>query len=443
MNVRPSPDTLAPAASTTRPRPRIALRVREQIRDPLNGKVIALTINTVVSSALGIAYWAVAARLYTSEQVGIGAAMVSTMTFLSNLSQLNLNSALARFLPAAGAHGRRLVAYSYGASCLVALVLGSLFLVIAPRVSHSLDLAAQAPLLFVLFGICVALWGVFTMQDSALTAAGGAVWVPIENAAFGIGKIVLLVLFASALPQVGIFASWNIAVVLALVPVNVLMFRQLLPRLASWRRNAVLPARGDLMRFVAFDYIGFLFMQAGTNALPVVVTARLGAEANAVFYIGWILGTSLELVAYHFGTSLTVESAADESRLAANARQVLRRGSLLFIPSAMLMWLVAPIMLALFGAQYAQSGVSTLRLFAAAAVPKLAVIVFVAASRVQRKVGRIIVVQAATTSLVLALALIGMGQLGVTGVGVAYLVAQTLVACAVAGPLARLVRGRS
>ncbi|GAA1613689.1 hypothetical protein GCM10009679_17370 [Saccharothrix algeriensis] len=447
MSVRPTETAGAPggvpALRTAAPGAPLVTRLRRHLLEPLNGSVYALTLNTVVSSVLGIAYWALAARLYSPREVGVGTAMVSTMMFLSNLSQLNLNGALARFLPAAGPHRGRLVGYAYGLSYLAALLVSGGFLLIAPLVSDELGFLARTPLLAAAFVLAVAAWGVFTLQDSVLTALRGTIWVPVENTAYGIAKILLLVLLAGSLPGLGIFVSWNVAVVVALVPVNILVFRRLLPRLRALRQPGSLPGRGVLARFVALDYVGYLFMQAGTNALPVIVTARLGAEANGVFYVGWLLGTSLELVALHFGTSLTVAGSGDEPRLAAYARQMLRRGFALFTPAAVLLYACAPLLLAFFGTRYAEAGSSVLRLFAIAVLPKLVVIVYVAACRVQRRVGRIVAVQASSSALVVSLAWLTMGEFGATGVGVAYLTGQLAVAAMVLPSLLRLLRTAS
>ncbi|HZN77012.1 MAG TPA: hypothetical protein VFC00_35760 [Micromonosporaceae bacterium] len=432
------PDTAGAAA----PGQPVAARLRAQLRDPLQTNVYALTLNTAVTSVLGIGYWVLAARLYAPRELGIGAAIVSTMTLLSNLSQLNLNGTLARFLPTAGQHGGRLVASAYGASCGVALVLGTGFLLIAPALSPSVAVVTASPLLAVAFVLSIAAWGVFTLQDSVLTALRGAVWVPVENAAFGIAKIALLVSLATALPTLGIFASWNLPVVATLVAVNVLVFRRLLPR--PQRRQATeLPGRALLVRFVMLDYVGYLFLQAGTNALPVLVASVLGATANAVFYVGWLLGSSIELVAYHFGTSLTVESAANPARLAAYTRQVLRRGLLVFAPVAALLCLFAPVLLQVFGTQYAQDSATVLRLFAVAALPKFVVTVFIATCRVQRRVGRIVLIQAGTSAFVVSFGVLSMHSMGAAGVGVGYLAGQLVVAAAVLPALTRLLRTRA
>jgi O-antigen/teichoic acid export membrane protein len=417
----------------------LLVRLRQHVRTPLYGNVYALTLNAAISTMLGSAYWVLAARLYSPADLGVGAAAISTMTFLSNLSQLNLNAALARFLPRSGASGGRLTVYAYGASSLVGLAVSSLFLVIGPAVSDRLAFLTSSPLLAVLFCLSVAAWGIFTLQDSVLTALRGAIWVPVENASFGLAKALLVIAFAGVLPGLGVFLSWNLPVIIALVPVNLLVFRRFLPRLRSMSAPT-LPDWRVLRRFIALDYLGYLFLQAGTNALPLLVTAVLGATANGQFYVAYSISSSLDLVAYNFGMSLTVEGSRNESRLALYAGQILRRALLLFTPGIVLLCLAAPLLLAVFGPNYAQSGVPLLRLLLLAVLPRLVSTIFIAVSRVQRRVGRIVAVQAVTSILVVSLSLVGMERLGILGVGVANLISQTAVALAVLPSLVRLLR---
>jgi O-antigen/teichoic acid export membrane protein len=427
------------ATASLAPDAGLLARLRQHVRIPLYGNVYALTLNAVVSTMLGGAYWVLAARLYSPADLGVGAAAISTMTFLSNLSQLNLNAALGRFLPRSGVSGGRLIAYAYGASSLVALAVSATFVVVAPAISERLAFLAASPFVALLFCMSVVAWGIFTLQDSILTALRGAIWVPIENASFGLAKILLVIGLAGSLSGLGVFLSWNLPVIIALVPVNVLIVRLLLPRLRSMRESG-LPDWRILRRFIAVDYIGYLFMQAGSNALPLLVTARLGATANGRFYVAYSIASSLELVANNFGISLTVEGARDEARLAVYARQILRRALVLFTPVVLLLCLSAPLILAIFGPEYAESGVSLLRLLLLAVLPRLISIIFVAISRVQRRVGRIVVVQALTSTLVLSLSVLAMDRLNILGVGVAYLIGQTAVALLLLPSLIRFLR---
>ena len=52
-------------------------------------------LSTVGTSLLGIAFWAVAARTYTTNDVGLASAEISAMILLGNLAQLQQITALA------------------------------------------------------------------------------------------------------------------------------------------------------------------------------------------------------------------------------------------------------------------------------------------------------------------------------------------------------------
>ncbi|TMG26246.1 MAG: polysaccharide biosynthesis protein, partial [Chloroflexi bacterium] len=46
-------------------------RLAEHVRTPLYGGAYALILSSVATSALGIVYWTLAARLYDPAQVGV------------------------------------------------------------------------------------------------------------------------------------------------------------------------------------------------------------------------------------------------------------------------------------------------------------------------------------------------------------------------------------
>ena len=99
--------------------------------------------------------------------------------------------------------------------------------------------------------------------------------MPVENAIFGVAKLGLLLAFASVFVDAGIFASWTIPVLLAIVPVNLLIFRRLIPR----HRKAHGDGEGfrlrEISRFVAVDYVSSLLAQSYTGALPLRESAGI------------------------------------------------------------------------------------------------------------------------------------------------------------------------
>ena len=86
---------------------------KRQWSDPFARGGLALLVNTGVTGVLGFGYWIIAARLFSTNAVGVAGALVSATTLFSGIGQLNLSNMLMRFLPKAGGKSRRLVLATY------------------------------------------------------------------------------------------------------------------------------------------------------------------------------------------------------------------------------------------------------------------------------------------------------------------------------------------
>ncbi|MGH8906049.1 MAG: lipopolysaccharide biosynthesis protein [Egibacteraceae bacterium] len=396
------------------PRPALLrARIGAHVRIPLYRNAYALIVNTGATGVLGMLYWLLAARLYSPEEVGTGAALISAMLLFSGATQFSLTGVLVRFLPRAASHS--LVFGSYAASMGAGIVVTSAVLLLGRHwVPPVLRLPGWAG---VWFAAAVAIWSLFVLQDSVLTGLRQAVWIPVENIVFGIAKILALAVFAKMELPWGVFLSWTVPVALSVLPVNWLIFSRLLPRhLAAGRAAFERFGRGQLWRFIAGDYIGSLFWQTGSTGLPLLVGSLLGNEANAYFAVPWAVVTAVDLVTTNLAVSLTVEAAADRSRFQEYARAMSRRGLGLIILGVALVIAFATPVLRIFGHQYAANGTTALRLLAIATLPKAVTILYLAACRVQRTTGRIARVEAAHCLLVLASAIVLGRHLGLTGV---------------------------
>lgn len=397
--------------------------------DPLFRSAYALMLSTGTSSVVGFLYWIIAARVYPPAALGEASAAIASIMLLSSVAQLNLFYALARFVPRAGKSAGRLIAHSYVANGIASAVVGGLFVVVAPRASENLAYLERGAAYSALFVCSVAFWGMFSLQDGVLTALRRPMLVPLENVIYGIIKIALLVLFASVWVRDGIFASWNLPVAVIVVALNTYVFRRILPDRDVPPTPSPKPFEG-LWRFATIDYVGSLFLQAYSNALPLIIVATLGPEANANFYIADIIVTVLDLACVNLATSLLVEASHEESRLEEYADRMLRRSSLALSAIVVILVLGAPYALAVFGPDYSHGATTTLRLLAISTLPRLLHILYTSAMRVQRQVGRVLVLEAATAILVVGLSLILMPKVGVAGVAAAWLIAHVVVGVA-------------
>jgi O-antigen/teichoic acid export membrane protein len=406
----------------------------------------SLAANTAVTSLLGMGFWVAAARLYSNVEVGRDAALISAMIELSTLCQLNLGNGILRFLPDLGAHGPRAVGIAYALASATALVLGSSFVLLAPQVSHQFAFMSASTTLAVGFVVALVLWGVFALQDAVLTATRRAPWIPIENGAFGVLKIVALPVLLTAGAVHGVFLAWALPMALLLVPVNLLVFRRAIPehvaRVAGDRASSLeRQGAGRAMRFLGQDYLASIFTQATLTVLPLLVLATLGPRSSAYFAIPLMIVLAFDTVAHGACTSLVVEASLEERHLGDLANVVARRVLALLAPAGVLLIVLAPLVLLPFGRAYAEHGAGVLRLLLCASLFRAGIALFSAVSRVQRRGIRLGLAELALLALVLGPAIPLADAYGVEGVGAAWLVANAVIFLAVLPWLLRVLRG--
>ena len=391
---------------------------------------LALVLSSGLTSAVGLLYWVLAARLFAPTVVGVNSVALSTMMLLGGLAHLNLTQALLRFVPVAGPRTRRLVLTCYGVAATLAALVGLGYAVGAPRwAPEMVDAVGHGPLLL-FFAVATPLWAVFTMQDYLLTGLKRAAVVPVENLVFALLKIALLGVAAWYAMAGGIVASWVVSTALVVVAVNAWLVLRVIPEGASARGEAVaVPIRfAPVARFVRSDYAGATLWQLAVNGLPALVLARLGAAEAAVYGIVWTITMALYLVPSGIGQSMVAHTADDPLRADAARRAMVRRSLVLMVPAAAVLAAGAYPVLWLFGEHYAERGSWALSLAALSAIPQVITASVVAQARVQQRMRVLVAVPGATAVAVLTCAWLLMPPLGITGVALSWLLVQAVTA---------------
>jgi O-antigen/teichoic acid export membrane protein/GT2 family glycosyltransferase len=391
-----------------------------------------LTLSSLATSAIGLLYWAAASRRYGTASIGTSYAAVSALAFLAGIGQLNLGNVLIRFVPAAGARLRRLVLGSYAAGVLGSLAAATAFVLAAPALSPGLAFL-HSPGVGAAFVLGTAAYAVFTLQDGVLTGLRRPGWLLAENAAFAAVKVVLLLgLAGTALRSQGVLLSWIGALLGAVAVTNGLLFRRLLRR--GRAQTPAVPAPGAAvrpngpgLRYVAADYAGELLWMATMSLPPIMVLNMLGPEQGAYYALAWLIAHTLYMVGINMGLSLMVENARDPHGTP-RLWHMLRHTGLLLLGCAAAIVAGAPLILRVFGAQYAGEGSGLLRLMALSALPNLVIVTAVAVSRSRQRMRIVVSVYAALCALVLGLIGPLMRLAGVNGAGLAWLAATTAVA---------------
>ena len=292
------------------------------LRLPLIRNAYALYISSLLTAGLGIFYWALATNLFPAVDVGVGATLVSTLMFVSGISELNLHSMMYRFLPRAGRQSRALVSGAYLFVLASGLVLGfvtgaiGILLKVMPEGITS----PGVPELIAFVG-SVMVWNMFSLQDSVLAAMRLSVWVPVENVIFALLKLALLLVFVGFHPF-GIFASWIVSAIAGVGVVSGLIFTVLLPRYRGGRITEPITV-GGIVRYVGGDYVAGVLSTSSTSLMPILVFVLLGPLQSAYFYPVWLIAQMLRLAPLAMYSSLLVETAAGHADYLRDGRRVL------------------------------------------------------------------------------------------------------------------------
>jgi O-antigen/teichoic acid export membrane protein len=397
-------------------------------RSPQHRDGLALVLSSALSSGIGLLYWVVAARLFAPDVLGVNSTLVSTMTLLGSAAQLNLGSALLRFVPVAGRSARSLVLSCYAVGAGTACATGAVFaLGAAWWAPDLLESVGRGPLI-AFFALSTPVWALFVMQDYVLTAIKRATLVPVENLVFALLKIALLMAGGVVAFYGAVAVSWAAATAVLVLVVTVWLVRVLPAHGIATAASAVSFRAQTIVGFVSADWAGSLFSLAVNFGLPLLVLARLDADSAATFGIAWAVAFGLYLVSNGMGQSLVAHVSADPDALDAACRSMVTKAMTLLVPAVLVIVPGAGLILSVFGEHYAATGTGLLALGALSALPNVVLLATVNAARVLQRKSIQFGVPAALAFIVIPLAWVLMPFLGLTGVGLALLVGQTMVA---------------
>ncbi len=402
---------------------------RRHVSAPLFRNAYFLILSSTLSSALGLPFWALAARNYTAADVGRASAILSALALISGVAQLGMTSVLPRYLPSSGSRTRRFVLATYGVTVLLALALGALAAATSSLWSPPLRFLATDDQWFALCVGMTAIWTISALQDAVMTGLREARWVPVENVTMGVAKIALVVAFATSHPRAGIVLALLVPMVVLLVPVNAAIFGRFIPAheratgssAPSWRVQ-------DIRRLIVGNFAGDTASLVIAFFLPILVVDLAGPRQGAYFYIPWTISIGLRFIAQNMAISMTVETAFDETKRREHLRKVLTGTFRLLLPAVVVVLLAGPYVLDLFGHRYAQAGTTTLRLLAIATIPHAVSMLGLGLARVRHD-GRFVgAVQVTDAVVMLAVSAALIPSIGIAGAGIGWLAAQSVAA---------------
>ena len=382
-------------------------------------------LTTAVSGLLGMAYWAMSARVFPVGALGVASALLAAMTFASAFATIGLGTTVLQVLPTADDElwCTAVNALVFAGAAFGGLAGGGLALVL-PLLSPRLA-AAETPFVVACIVAGTAVLTLATLLDYVFQAARAAQFTLVRGFTFGTLKLALLgvPVVLSYRSADWIVASW----IAAAAVVSAITLRW---QIASLGRRYRLRLTGtgrylaSRARLLVLHHLTTLGSVLIPSLMPVLVVARLSSEANAHFYIAWLLSSILITVSSAVSGNLLADVSYDVTRLGARVRSAVRLIALLMLPPAAALAALGRPILSIFGHGYAVHSYGILLLFIVVAVPDAVTNVYVSVLRAQGRPATAAAMNLAMAAIALGGAWFLMPRLGVAGAAWAWALSQ-------------------
>ncbi len=415
-------------------------RLRNNLKSSLHINSIYILFNTGMTAILGFLFWALVARLYSAEDVGLGSALISAGTLLAFVGSLGFDYSLIRFLNNSEKTPSSLINISMITGTIATLSVSAIFLVGVPLWSPAFSHLRNNPfftLAFVTFTTAYTLNSFLTAIFMGFRRSKFAFFQNIIN---NILKLILVAVFIPLVRNLAIFSSWGVSLVISLA-IGMFFF---LPRIFPGYQHRIIiksEITKDMVHFSLINYISHGLFALPQWILPIIIVNTIGAEQNAFFYISFGLASMLFAIPGASSISLFVEGSNEISNLRRDLIRSLKFTLSITIPAIIIIILLGDKILLIFGREYSSEGNHLLWFLAPSALPMIITTLFLSIARVERNLKAIFLVTAGIAIGILALSLLLINSIGITGIAVAWLTVHTLVALVLLPGFVRMCKG--
>ena len=403
----------------------IIRQIKHKIKDSLYRNSLFLMLNTVVTAGLGFFFWMVVARFYTEAELGLGAAIISTISLLALLSKPGSDVALIYFLPKTK-KPVDMINTCFTLSGIISLIVAAVFIAGLDLWSPALGFIRENAIFLLAFIFFVFLWTLSGLMDCIFIARRKAKFVLLKNTIFSLLKIplpILLVLFFHAF---GIVGSWGVAVGVAFV-ISLFFF---LPGAQNHYCPAVklnLDIIKDMWRYSTVNYLANLLRASPSLILPIMVVNLIGATQNAYFYVTWMIAGLLFAIPAAISQSLFAEGSHFEDKLRINVRKSIKFTFLLLIPAIIILFLLGKWLLLLFGTNYSANGLMLLWILSLSSLFVGINSIYISILWIKNRIIELVFISGFITIAVLLGSYFIMPAAGIVGIGYIWITIQAAV----------------
>ena len=392
----------------------------------------ALILSNILVAVASYVFWIIVARKYGPGITGTASGILSAMAVLNTITSFGLEVGLLRYIPSLPNphHKASLITFSSAvrtaASVFAAVVFLAGIRVWSPGLIDNLN---EGPEIW-LFIFLVLTNGIYQLFNAVFVAHRTSQFVTLTSAVYNGLKLLFLLLIPVIFGFKGVIFT-----VVASIFITILY--------AGYRIQQTY--RGYDFRFLQSGLIKEFLIYSSSNQLvdvflglpqmllPLFVINSLGAEANGIFYIAWMISSIVRTFSVSIAQSTFAESSSQAENFGKNLWQGLKLSILVTVSCAALLAVFAPWLLSFFGKSYVSGGLVILQWFLVSVIPFSFVILYITAQRVRKNIPYLLLVTGAWFGVSVIASLIGLKANGLEGLTTGWVLSQfiSLALCVV------------
>ena len=371
----------------------------------------------------GLLFWAVAARITTTADVGLSSSMTAGSALLAGLAQCGLGYALVRYLPQS-IHPNRLLNLTISVVLVLSIGVAVVFLVGLDLWSPALKVLHMTILGMILFVALVISASLSQLLNWIFLARRKPIYSLIKNVIqtiFGLVSLLLLSIWQSH--YLVIFAAYLSGSLISIIVSILFLLSKTEP---NFKFTLLLPRtlRTPFTSYALVNYAIDQLQRLPDTLMPLLILNIVGPTAGAYFFVAWSVTTGIFALAGSISPALFAEGTNQPEKVYEYAQKSLKIGLSFATGISLFVIVISPILLALYGPEYAANGTVLLIYLALSIIPGIVFPIYASVLRIQSRLSQLMSISILNIGLGMLFTYYGILWFGNPGGGLGWLVSR-------------------
>lgn len=400
------------------------LELRNYLTNRFFRNTYLMIISSLATASGGFIFWIIAAKLYSTSDIGLASAIISATGLISLFSTLGFGITLIVRL-SNSKQKNDLINTCLTISCIISSILSLIFIVIAFNFFDLLMTLKKVEFISIFFIISTVSLTLNTLQQEGI-------FVGFRKPEYSLKQTIILftriaiVPFLAPFGGLGIFVSYGFTSILAFI-FGLHYIKKIIP---NYTLNFVIKRDvfSDIFKISFGNYLVKLFEMTPPLLLPILILNRSGPESSAYFYISWQISTLIRIVPSFAALSLLAEASDKLDNFGKNINKFMCFVTVSLIAEILAIIFFGRQVLYLFGHQYSSNCFEILLILSLASIPYMIISLYNTTKRVQGNVHDLIVINGFIAGTTIILSYLLLYRFGIIIIAVIWLIANTVVA---------------